>query len=149
MSWFCDHRACIYLGGRIGNVVPLCSLEVSHTQWVFGTTSAMSYFRCSKNTKTTTKLKGHHYNLVQPWLRLPTGWFKLNDGNLFPGQSPRRFFESAREILHTTSSMGVAIQSRKVPRVREFYEPLLRRPDPTFFFGWFSSVRLFGKFWPP
>ena len=29
-----------------------------------------------------------------------TGWFKMNDGNVFPGQSPRRFFESDREILH-------------------------------------------------
>ena len=28
---------------------------------------------------------------------------KLNDGNLFPGQSPRRFFESDRDILHTYS----------------------------------------------
>ena len=31
------------------------------------------------------------------------GWFKLNDGNLFPGQSPRRFFELDRELLHTSS----------------------------------------------
>ena len=28
-----------------------------------------------------------------------TGWFELNGGNLFPGQSPRRFFESDRERL--------------------------------------------------
>ena len=27
-----------------------------------------------------------------------TGWFKLNGGNLFPGQSPWRFFESDRVI---------------------------------------------------
>ena len=26
------------------------------------------------------------------------GWLKLNDGNLFPGQSPRRFFGSGREF---------------------------------------------------
>ena len=32
-----------------------------------------------------------------------TGWFKLKDGHLFPGQSPRRFFEWDRENLHTTS----------------------------------------------
>ena len=32
-----------------------------------------------------------------------TGWFKLNDGNLFSGQSPRRCFESDRENLHTSS----------------------------------------------
>ena len=32
-----------------------------------------------------------------------TGWFKLNDGNLFIGQSPRRFFDSDREFLHTSS----------------------------------------------
>ena len=31
-----------------------------------------------------------------------TGWFKLHDGNLFPGQSPRRFFESDPEILKTS-----------------------------------------------
>ena len=34
-----------------------------------------------------------------------TGWLKLNGGNLFPGQSPRRFFEPDRENLNT-SSMG-------------------------------------------
>ena len=32
-----------------------------------------------------------------------TGWYGLNDGNLFPGQSPRRFFESDHEILRTSS----------------------------------------------
>ena len=37
-------------------------------------------------------------------------WFKLNDGNYFPGHSLRRFFESDRAILHV------------------FYAPL-RRPD--------------------
>ena len=31
------------------------------------------------------------------------GWFKLKDGKLFPGQSPRRFFESDREHLHASS----------------------------------------------
>ena len=30
-------------------------------------------------------------------------WFKLNDASLFPGQRPRRFFESDRENLHTSS----------------------------------------------
>ena len=30
-------------------------------------------------------------------------WFKLNDASLFPGQRPRRFFESDRETLHTSS----------------------------------------------
>ena len=32
-----------------------------------------------------------------------TGWFKLHDGKLFPGQSPRRCFESDRTIMHTFS----------------------------------------------
>lgn len=32
-----------------------------------------------------------------------TGWFKLNDGKLFSGQSPRRFLGSNREIVHTSS----------------------------------------------
>ena len=37
-------------------------------------------------------------------LQTCTGWFKLNDGKLFPGQSPRRFFfESDREILYAHS----------------------------------------------
>ena len=31
------------------------------------------------------------------------GWFKLNDAFFFPGQSPRRLFESDREILKTSS----------------------------------------------
>ena len=31
-----------------------------------------------------------------------TGWFKFNDGKLFPDQSPRRFFESGRLVLHTS-----------------------------------------------
>ena len=28
-----------------------------------------------------------------------TGWFKLNDTNVFPGQSPRRFVESGRKFF--------------------------------------------------
>ena len=27
----------------------------------------------------------------------------FNDGNVFPGQSPRRFFDSDRELLHASS----------------------------------------------
>ena len=34
------------------------------------------------------------------------GWFKLIDGNLFPGQSPRRFFESDRDTSHTSINVS-------------------------------------------
>ena len=61
------------------------------------------------------------------------GWFKLNDGKAFPGQSPHRFFESDRETFAYV-----------------FYEPL-RRPDLTGFscFSWrdFSSVKIIWKMW--
>ena len=36
-------------------------------------------------------------------VRSSTRWFKFNDGTLFPGPNPRRFFESDREVLHTFS----------------------------------------------
>ena len=67
-------------------------------------------------------------------LQLRTSWLKLNDANLFPGQSSRRFFESDREILHT------------------FYEPL-RRPDLKgliyFIFSIiFRQLKSFGEFGP-
>ena len=52
-----------------------------------------------------------------------TGWFKLNDGNVFPGRSPCCFFESDREIRHV------------------FYKPL-RRPDLTCFFSFCMIFRL-------
>ena len=32
-----------------------------------------------------------------------TGWFNLNDGSVCHGLSPRRFFVSVLEILHTSS----------------------------------------------
>ena len=32
-----------------------------------------------------------------------TGWFTLSNPNSFPGESPRRFFDSDRENLHTSS----------------------------------------------
>ena len=35
---------------------------------------------------------------AESWIA--TGGFKLNDGNVLPGQCPHRFFESEREILH-------------------------------------------------
>ena len=62
--------------------------------------------------------------------------FKLNDGNLFPGQSPRRLFESDRGILHV------------------FYKPL-RRPGLTEEGGGdsfpslnnFSSVKITWEIW--
>ena len=38
--------------------------------------------------------------MVDMLIRCITGWFRLNDGKIFPGQSPRRFFESDSEILH-------------------------------------------------
>ena len=65
-----------------------------------------------------------------------TGWFKLNDGDVFPGQSPRRCFRSDREFWYV------------------FYEPL-RTPDLAGCF-WFVSfcvivrfLGLFGKFETP
>ena len=36
-------------------------------------------------------------------LLVGTIWFKLNDGKIFPRQSPRRFFKSYRGFLHMFS----------------------------------------------
>ena len=61
-----------------------------------------------------------------------TSWFKLNDGNLFPGQSPRGLFRVRPWNFAQVS-----------------YEPL-PRPDPTFvrFCMIVRQLRLFGKFVP-
>ena len=65
-----------------------------------------------------------------------TGWFKSNDGKVFPGQSSRRFLGSDRIFLHV------------------FYEWALAKTWPTcffFFFGWFSPAKIFWEIWasPP
>ena len=60
------------------------------------------------------------------------GWFKLKDGKLFPGQSPRRFFESDREHLHTSSMSP--------------YEDLT---ELFFFCMIFRRLRVFGKIGSP
>ena len=85
-------------------------------------------------TDRDSKKKNHHPALVQekrdsassPFTKAQqvhadtAGCVELNDGNLCPDQSPRRFFESDREIWHV------------------LYEPL-PRPDLTssFFFARF------------
>ena len=45
-----------------------------------------------------------HNNQTRYDKEASTGWFKLNDGNVFPGRSPRLFFESDCENLHTSYS---------------------------------------------
>ena len=61
-------------------------------------------FEYLREKKITDMPWSHGHRLVQKTnKKMVTGWFKLNDGNTFPGQSPRRFFESDREILRLLS----------------------------------------------
>ena len=54
------------------------------------------------------------------------GWLKLNDGNLFPGQSPRRFLESNRDFF-----------------AHVFYEPSRRPGCPFFVLHDFWPIKIF------
>ena len=58
-----------------------------------------------------------------------TGWFTLKTPNLFPGKSPRRFFDSYREMS--------SICPYEEPTRCFFF----------FFFPEFSSVKIFPKMW--
>ena len=61
-----------------------------------------------------------------------TSWFKLNDGKLFPGQSPRRFSEPDRKNWCTRSMSPYQVLT---------YRSVL------FFSNYFSSVKIRWEIW--